>query len=179
MGQTTTAMPHSLVSPEVIAAMCKRALATPPGCFLEVGVYHGGSAWHLARAAESQGRQIYLYDTFTGIPYRREIDSHQVGDFGDASFEFVQEVIPYATIVAGIFPAFALPMGPIAFAHLDCDQHQSYEDALNYLEPRMVPGGVVWCDDVDCLSGATAAVREFAARTGRLMVGAEKVFLQF
>lgn len=174
--------PHCLVAPETIAAMLKRAEATPFGTFIEVGVYHGGTAWHLAKLAESQGRPLYLFDTFAGMPYAIEgLDSHPVGDFKDTSLEAVQAAIPYAICVKGIFPqGDELPPSPtIAFAHLDCDQYQSYRDALDYLDTRMIPGGLIWCDDVPCLAGAAKALNEYCARTGRTWELAEKAFIRY
>lgn len=161
----TPSPPRSVVGVEVIAALVRCALATPPGAFVEVGVYQGGTAWHLAEAAESQGRPLFLYDTFAGIPFKGVLDSHQVGDFNDCSADVVRRCIPYARVIEGVFPFTALEMGPIAFCHLDVDQEQSYRQALEYLGGRMVKGGVIWCDDVPCLAGASRAVSEFAART--------------
>jgi predicted O-methyltransferase YrrM len=163
----------------VIEAMMKRALAAPAGAFVEVGVYHGGTAWHLARGAVAQGRPCYLYDTFSGIPYRAPLDDHNVGDFADTSLEQVQADIPSAQCVPGIFPASAREMGPIAFVHLDCDQERSYADALAYFDTRMVRGGVIWCDDVPCLRGAEAALRAYCERTGRVWQLAEKAWIGY
>lgn len=175
--------PRSLVAPETIQALLGVASLTPPGAFVEVGVYQGGTAWHLCELAHDQDRLLYLYDTFTGIPYKNEIDSHVIGDFRDTSVEKLRELLPGAIVVEGIFPHSALPgMAPIAFVHLDCDQYQSYHDALAHLSPMMTPGGVIWCDDVPCLAGASAAVSEFAARTGRRLVTpahVDKTYIQF
>jgi hypothetical protein len=106
-----------------------------------------------------------LYDTFTGIPYRCEHDSHQIGDFADTSPQQVQELIPAAVIVVGVFPDVAVTMPPVSFAHIDCDQYQSVLESARYLAPLMVKGGVMWFDDSPCLAGARRAVEElFAGR---------------
>lgn len=153
-------MLFSLVGDNVIQAMIETARETPPGCFVEVGVYQGGTAQYLAKLAEEQGRKIFLYDTFTGIPYAEEFDPIRPGTFGDTSFEVVKSQIPYATVVQGIFPESAVEMGPIAFIHLDCDQYQSYKDSFSYLLPLCQPGTVIWFDDFGCLYGADKAVLE-------------------
>lgn len=173
------ARPHCLVALETIAAFVQRAKATPPGAFVEVGVYHGGTAWHISQAAEEQGRSCFLYDTFAGIPHKASVDSHQIGDFNDTSAQLIRDCIPYATVIEGVFPGSAIEMGPIAFVHLDCDQYESYHDALEYFEPRMVPGGLIWCDDVPCLAGAELALSEFAARHNRVVQLAEKAYIQY
>ncbi len=140
--------------------MLDQAARTPPGCFMEVGVYQGGSAVHLLGLARQQKRVLYLYDTFTGIPYQSEWDSHVIGDFSDTSVERVRALCPDAVITPGIFPHSAVAMEPIAFVHLDCDQYRSYQESLAFLLPNMLPGGVLWFDDSPCLAGALKAVTE-------------------
>jgi hypothetical protein len=153
--------PHSVVSGEHIAQLCEIARGCPDGCFVEVGVYKGGTAYHLAKVAQEQRRAIYLYDTFTGIPWKDEIDAHPIGDFGDTSADAVRAAIPYATVLEGTFPYTLVEMGPIAFVHLDVDQYRSYMDCLRVLVPMMVKGGAMVFDDYGHLHGATVAVDEF------------------
>lgn len=156
--------PPSLVGPGTLEAMLTLARQAPPGPFLEVGVYKGGSAWHLGQLALEQGRELWLYDTFTGIPYQGPNDVHRVGDFADTDYHAVKRAIPHAHVVMGLFPQSAqfpgfFPRQSIAFAHLDCDQERSYREALRYLVPHMAKGGVMWFDDAPCLKGAELAVR--------------------
>ena len=152
--------PGSLISERTIEELCRRAGDTPVGAFVEVGVYRGGSGWWLAKKAQEQGRACYLYDTFTGIPYKGPLDSHVVGDFGDTDYETVKAAIPYAQVIKGVFPASAVEMGPVAAVHLDCDQYQSIVDSVNFLLPLMPKGGLLWFDDYACLPGATKAVKD-------------------
>jgi O-methyltransferase len=153
--------PPSLVGDNVIQEMKLEAMKTPPGRFVEVGVYKGGTAWHLYEICKYQQRRLILCDTFTGIPYADQSagDSHKIGDFADTSREAVEALMPEAIIVEGIFPESAREedFHNIAFVHLDCDQYLSYLDSINFLLPRMVPGGVMWFDDY-CLEGAKKAV---------------------
>lgn len=152
--------PGSLISERTIEELCRRAGDTPAGCFVEVGVWRGGSGWWLAKKAEEQGRACYLYDTFTGIPYQGPLDRHRVGDFSDTDYEQVKAAIPYARVVKGLFPDSALDMGTVAAVHLDCDQYQSIVDSVNFLLPKMPKGGMIWFDDYACLDGATQAVKD-------------------
>lgn len=170
--------PVSLVGPETLAELLSIARQTPVGCFVEVGVYQGGSAWHLNQLAREQGRELYLYDTFTGIPHRHSLDSHQLGDFADTSYEAVRERFPNCSVIAGIFPGSAVPMPPVAFAHVDCDQYQSVKETAAYLIPRMVTGGVMWFDDSPCLNGAHEATRELFGDRLRLAYN-QKHFVEF
>lgn len=151
-----------LVSQGTLTELLGVAEATPPGCFVEVGVYQGGTAVELNRLAHRQGRALYLYDTFTGIPCADpdKGDSHKIGDFSDTDVASVKARVPGAFIISGNFPSSAGSMGPVAFAHVDVDQYKSTYDALMYLSPMMIEGGVIWVDDSPCLAGAHRAVRE-------------------
>ena len=155
--------PASQVGDIVIQAMIRRAACTPEGSFVEVGVFQGGTAWHLDHLAQAQLRNLYLYDTFTGMPYSSSLDVHKVGDFSATSLESVQKIFassPRTQVIAGLFPDSAVPMGPLAFVHLDCDQYKAYHESIEYLKPLMVPGGVMWFDDSPCLGSAKQAVEE-------------------
>jgi O-methyltransferase len=150
----------SQVGEDVIAELIERARRTPVGAFLEVGVFQGGTAWHLAKLGAEQQRELYLFDTCTGIPYSSPIDSHKVGDFSGVDVAALRNSLPGATIIPGIFPASAIDLPPLAFVHLDCDQYQSVRESALYLAPLMQPGGVMWFDDSPCLESAKLATRE-------------------
>lgn len=154
--------PHCMLGESLLERIIEVAHGTPAGNFAEVGVRHGGTSWELLRLALKQGRQMFCYDTFTGIPYSDpdKGDTHVVGDFGDADVNAVRAALEEATVVQGIFPASAVDMGPMAFVHLDCDQYQAVKESLEFFIPRMVPGGVIWMDDSGLLAGATRASEE-------------------
>lgn len=162
--------PESLVSGPDLEQMLQVASLTPRGAFIEVGVYRGGSAFHLAELARTQCRMLYLADTFEGIPWcePENGDSHKVGDFGDVNFRLVQDQFAEAGLefwvewVIGTFPKSwnRRPETTFAFAHIDCDQYRSVKESCQWLIPRMVPEGIIWFDDVDRLGGATKAAEE-------------------
>lgn len=151
-----------LVSTEDTEIMLGVAVSAPPGIFLEVGVYQGGTALYLAELARRQRRQLYLYDTFAGMPESTDgVDKHPVGDFADCSYETIRRLIPEAFIFKGMFPATLMPlMPPIGFAHIDCDQYESIKNCITYLLPFMAPQGIFYFDDYGCLAGAVQAVDE-------------------
>lgn len=167
----------TLLGDDVIREMLEVARMTPRGCIVEVGVYKGGSAWFLNELGKIQCRKVYLYDTFTGIPYQGPDDNHKVGDFGDTSYEDVRAALPSAVVVKGIFPQSAIYMPPIGFAHIDCDQYQSVYESAKYLKPYMLPGGVMWFDDYGSLAGAKRAVDELFPDLIRAKCN--KVYVQF
>ena len=152
---------NSLISPETVYQMCAVASETPPGAFVEFGVYKGGSAYWLAKVAEIQDRELHLFDTFTGIPYAQDGDVHQIGDFSETSEKKVRELIPMAHFHVGIFPETMPDYLPkIAFLHIDADQYQSYVHAIRLFSPLMLKGGIMWFDDYNCLPAANKAIDE-------------------
>ena len=153
--------PASLIRPDALAELMETARAAPAGDLVEVGVYQGGSALALAEVAREQGRRLFLFDTFTGIPYAGWHDRHVPGDFADTSLEAVTALIPWAEVVPGVFPTTLHEgVGTIALAHVDCDQYESVRACCEALAPRMAPGGVMVFDDYDVLPGARLAVDE-------------------
>ena len=152
--------PASLIGENHLIELLNAAEASPPGCFVEVGVYRGGSAWRLLQIAKAQGRELYCYDTFTGIPYKGPLDNHSVGDFADVDVSEVTLTLAGAHVIKGVFPWSAVKMPPIAFVHLDCDQYTAVYDSAQYLQPFVVEGGVIWFDDSPCLPGARQAAQE-------------------
>jgi O-methyltransferase len=154
-------MAQSLLNDTTLEVLCGIAAACPPGAFVEFGVYKGGAAEKLADIARAQGRLLYLYDTFEGIPFKGPHDSHNVGDFCDTSVDEVRALIPDAVIVPGVFPESLIAMEPIAFVHVDADQYESVAAAIRVFPPLMVRRGVMVFDDYKCLDGATRAIEEW------------------
>jgi len=155
-------MPASVIAQDTLNELIETARVCPPGDFVEVGVYKGGSAARLAEVAKEQHRRLFLFDTFCGIPHADPtVDHHKVGDFNDTSLREVQAALPDAICIPGVFPG-TLPaeLISIALAHIDCDQYRSVFDCCFMLAPRMVSGGVMVFDDYDCIPGAAKAVTE-------------------
>jgi Methyltransferase domain len=150
-----------LLSDHALNDLLFNARNTPDGCFVEVGVYYGWSAWNLNKLAAEMHRKLFLYDTFAGIPHISEHDRNlELGDFCNTDYQGICELCPDATVVKGIFPDSAVDMPPAAFAHLDCDAYQSVKESALYLIPKMVKGGIIWFDDSPHLAGALKATTE-------------------
>lgn len=154
--------PDSLIGENRAAMLAELAASTPPGHFVEVGVYKGGSAWWLARVARERGCELHLFDTFTGIPFHDPDDSNGTGDFADTSVDAVKAAIPDASFHIGIFPD-TLPddLRNVAFIHCDCDQYRSVKSVIERMWPLVVPGGVMAFDDVDTNGGKRAISEAF------------------
>jgi len=157
------------------------------GDIIECGVYRGKSLFRLCRELKNRSAQkmVYACDSFAGFPasrlrafdrtlfrplrklrakFRLADDVprrlHQFGKYYDVQVAVVQgwfeETLP------------KLPVEKFCFIHLDVDIYESYRECLEYLYPRLVPGGVVVFDDYASSRwpGARKAVDEFFADRG-------------
>jgi O-methyltransferase len=154
----------SIVAPSQLDKMCRLAEGLPPGDFVEVGVFNGGSAQMLYAVALRQARDLHLFDTFTGTPvYTEGLDRHEVDDeFAAPKAEAnIAALMPFAHIHVGIYPNTHPPtLKDIAFIHCDCDQYLSYRAVIDNLWPLVVPDGILLFDDYPYLAGAKRAVEE-------------------
>jgi len=104
-----------------------------------------------AMAEAAPDKACYGFDTFYGQPQEswRDGDVHLPGEFADTSLDAVTAAMPgNVTLVQGVFPDSAQWFTPkICFAHVDMDLEKSTEDAIEWLKPRMVTGGLVVFDD--------------------------------
>jgi len=177
--------PPSVVDRRVIAQLLRTARSCPSAAnaaIAEVGVYRGGTAWYLSLLARARKQELYLYDTFTGIPYRSMIDSHVIGDFGDTSEKEVREYVHGAHVHyrVGVFPSTFTEQDKLfSFVHVDCDQFQAVSDCVTTFARQMMKGGIMWFDDYGWLEGATKAVHVHFhhARLNPCIGG--KVFVRF
>lgn len=148
----------------ILYQMAKSRVGSPHS-FAEFGVYKGGTARLLARAAS--GKRLHLFDTFAGMPaINPSFDKHAKGDFSDTSLESVKSFVdsPDAVYHEGFFPDTTIGVeDSFAFVHVDADIYQSVKDACEWFYPRMVPGGYILFDDYGAKScpGAKKAVDEF------------------
>jgi hypothetical protein len=155
------------------------------GDVCEVGVWRGCVGVILGEIFKN--KNIYLFDTFEGIPYAdKNYDNvHVKGDFGSnperpegdiykisshyTDFCEVKETLSIYKnifIYKGIFPletSFNIYQNKFCFIHLDVDVYQSYKESLEFFYPRMVNKGLILLDDygVSSCQGATIAVNNF------------------
>ncbi|BFU44195.1 hypothetical protein KRMM14A1004_24320 [Krasilnikovia sp. MM14-A1004] len=163
-----------------------------PGDIVECGVWRGGSMMAIARTLIEAGdtdRHLHLYDTFEGMSEPTEHDrrfdgrpaaemlsaaSRSAGIWAYASLEDVQEgmresaypadrIHYYKGKVEDTVPG-KMP-DRISILRLDTDWYESTRHELQYLWPRLVPGGVLLLDDYGWWEGARRAVDEWLAET--------------
>jgi hypothetical protein len=119
------------------------------GAIAELGVYKGGTLKAMAEAAPE--KTCYGFDTFAGMPAEswKEGEFLKVGDLADVSFSNIAKRLPgNCKLVRGVFPQSAAGIDErFCFAHVDFDYEKSTADAIEWLKPRMVSGGLIVFDD--------------------------------
>ena len=164
------------------------------GDVVECGVWRGGSTMAAAFRLLAKGtsdRDLWLYDTFEGMPAPTENDfskrsgmaqktfdetklSETSSDWCHSPIEMVQDHLSQTNypaerlhyvkgMVEDTIPA-QLP-GQIALLRLDTDWYESTKHELEHLYSLLVPGGVLIIDDYGHWEGCRKAVDEFFAAT--------------
>ena len=167
------------------------------GAFVECGVWRGGSTMTMALSLLELGaadRELYLFDTFEGMPPPQEVDRRfdgvsaqtllernekttnnsywAVAALDDVQRNLTTTGYPASRLhyVKGLVEQTIPTQAParIALLRLDTDWYESTRHELEQLYERVVPGGVIIIDDYGWYSGARKAVDEFfAARAFR------------
>lgn len=123
------------------------------GAMVEFGCNAGRTAALMACVCPE--KEIWLYDSFQGLPEPGEKDSGKFGcgimktSIADVEFYFMVSGLGVPRVVEGWFSDIKPNQVPdeIAFAHLDGDLYESTRDALSIVAPRMSKGGVIILDD--------------------------------
>jgi O-methyltransferase len=168
-----------------------------PGAVVECGVWRGGSMHAVARVLDAAGdhsKDLYLFDTFEGMPPPTKKDRRLYGRsaaallarnakdrtiWAYASLNEVKagfETVPYPAErihfikgkVEDTVPANAPDQ--IALLRLDTDWYQSTRHELEHLYNRLAPGGVLILDDYGWWKGSREATDEFLYKTGERLL---------
>lgn len=168
-----------------------------PGAFVECGVWRGGSAAIVLAALAAEGatdRDVWLYDTFSGMtePSEADVDVHgraadvlMESDSDDidgslvwaraeldvvkdclARFDYPQDRLHY--VVGDVRETLpTTQVGDIALLRLDTDFYDSTRVELETLYPRLVRHGVLIIDGYGHWRGCRAAVDEYFSQANR------------
>ncbi len=189
----------TMVSPARIIAFRDAVLYVErqriPGALVECGVWRGGAMMAAALTALETGpgtRDLYLFDTFEGMPPPADVDRDAAGvraedllakaDKGTswlwayASLDDVRANLEttgypphHVHYVKGRVEETLPREAPdqIAVLRLDTDWYESTRHELVHLVPRLVPNGVLIVDDFGDWAGSRKAVEEFLRTTDR------------
>ena len=193
----------TLTSAERIAAVSDAtsyvAEAGIAGAIVECGVWRGGSMMAVALTLLERGvadRDLYLYDTFTGMtepsaedvsspydgysPHRRWRRHHALGrQWAGVPADVVRERVESTGypaerihLVEGMVEQTLPDRAPerIALLRLDTDWYTSTKHELVELYPRLSEGGVLIVDDYGHYEGARRAVDEYLEETGESLL---------
>lgn len=180
---------YTITSPEKISALIDAtkyiAKQKIDGAFVECGVWKGGSVMTMALTLKETGdlRDIYLYDTFSGMVAPSDVDgelamkayskSGTSGSFSKWLCSPVEEV--QKNIFETGYPKDKLNFvkgrvedtipgtipEKIALLRLDTDFYESTKHELKHLFPILSPGGIIIIDDYGTWQGARKAVDEY------------------
>jgi len=141
------------------------------GDLVECGVFRGGTALLAAATVREQvgERPLHLVDSFAGMPDTTEgVDRFKAGDFATTSAADVRRALapfPFARIHQGYIPGVLgeVDAERVAWAHIDVDIYAAVRDCLDFLYPRLLPGGAIVLDDYGFPScpGVRRAMDEF------------------
>jgi len=174
-----------------------------PGAVVECGVWRGGSMLTVAHTLLRRGvtdRDLYLFDTFTGMSEATERDVRITqGKHADellaadgpgpmawarpgrfvATLEDVKQgfaALDYPEDRLHFVPGKVEDTVPehapesIAILRLDTDWYESTKHELTHLYQRLAPGGVLIIDDYGTWHGSKEATDEFLDETGEALL---------
>lgn len=190
--QTLTTAPRIAALCDAVSYVVRNRI---DGAIAECGVWRGGSmmaaALTLLRLGDTD-RDLYLYDTFTGMPAPGKADVaspydgyspsrrwRRIANSGRRWVAVPPDRVRRAVagtgyppgrihLVQGLVERTLPERAPeaIALLRLDTDWYSSTRHELEHLYPRLVPGGVLIVDDYGHYEGARRAVDEYFAASG-------------
>jgi O-methyltransferase len=191
------ALPYTMTSLEGLCALTNAVSylvrSGIQGDIVECGVWRGGNMAAVARTLaglDCCDRQLYLYDTFQGMPqpgprdvnwegekaedlYRKRNGNGKGSDWCIASEAEVMQLMSACGydqskihLVQGRVEETLPGAAPekISLLRLDTDWYESTRHELRHLFPRLVQGGVIIIDDYGHWQGARAAADEYFAQ---------------
>jgi hypothetical protein len=187
---------HTMTTPRRIAALCDSVehavRGGVPGAIVECGVWRGGSVMAAALTLmrlDAADRDLYLFDTFAGMPPPTDEDVFSAYDgynpmehwrrrqqeSGVNSWHYVPAGRVREALLATGYPAERVHLvegrvedtlpaqapDEIAVLRLDTDWYASTRHEMEHLYPRLSPGGTLIVDDYGHYEGARRAVDEY------------------
>jgi hypothetical protein len=149
------------------------------GDAVECGTYKGTSAFLICKAYLKSCRRVHLFDSFEGLPAPQDLDGHYwtKGDLSTserAARDTLSGFDNYVIYKGWIPDRFAdIADLSFSFAHIDVDLYQPTLASLEFLYPRMVPGGLILFDDhgfKTCPGAKLAADQYFLSRPEELVL---------
>ncbi len=145
------------------------------GDFVEMGCYKGDTSLLLAEIVKASEKKLWIYDSFEGLPEKKEVDKSVMGVLfrggelavtkREVKQRFLRANLPVPVIKKAWFSELVENDLPeqIAFAFLDGDFYESIKDSIKLVAPKMSDGGVMVVHDYTnlALPGVKKAVDEW------------------
>lgn len=187
---------HTMTTAPRVAALCdsvEHVVARDvEGALVECGVWRGGSVMAMALTLLRLGaadRDLYLFDTFAGMPQPGERDEsspydgysiHRRWRRAAGRWNRVRADAVRSAVASTGYPPERIHLVPglveetlprraperVALLRLDTDWYASTRHQLEHLYPRLSVGGVLIVDDYGHYTGARSAVEEYFADRG-------------
>jgi hypothetical protein len=139
-----------------------------PGDTAECGVYKGSSSYIICQRLADLRKTHHVFDSFEGLSEPTGVDGQlwSKGDLsaGEAVVQSTLKGFPIKLYKGWIPARFAeVADKTFCYIHIDVDLYQPTLDSLEFFYSRMVPGGIILCDDYGFLTcpGARQAFDEF------------------
>lgn len=161
-----TLPPHLPSRFELFEIALGRVTGTAP-LYLEFGVYEGGTLRWWTENLTAPDAHFIGFDSFEGLP--EQWNKHNPpGTFAVA--EIPQFDDPRVSLQAGWFdqtlPGLELPKYDQLIVNIDSDLYSSASFVLRELESALVPGTLLYFDELGDRDHELRALREFMTRTG-------------
>ncbi len=155
-----------------------------PGDIAECGVFHAAGSFIMLSATNGSDKKFFGFDSFEGLsePGERDRISNETAfkwrkhDLTSDEMVAMKNLDKFANRVSlyrGWIPERFDEVNDRRFClvHIDVDLYEPTKDALDFFVPRMVPGGMIICDDYgfETCPGARKAMDESAIRLGTIV----------
>lgn len=153
-------------------------VASLPGDTAECGVYQGASSYLICQALQGPARRHHLFDSFAGLSTPDPCDgSHwRAGQFAVPMADVQRNLasFPYLDWHVGWLPHTLTQVADhrFCFVHLDVDLYEPTRAAAHFFYERLVPGGILLCDDYgfQTCPGAQRAMDELASSVSEPLI---------
>ena len=151
---------------DVFELAIRRIAGTRP-LYLEFGVYEGATLRWWSEHLRQPDAQLIGFDSFVGLPERWR-PGFEAGAFETAGPPEIAD--PRVSLVAGWFEdtlaRFKPPENDQLIVNVDCDLFSSAATVLRWVEPYLVPGTMLYFDELSDRDHELRALRELVARSG-------------
>jgi hypothetical protein len=151
---------------QLFAAARQRVTGERP-LYLEFGVYEGRSMRWWSEHLRTPAARFVGFDSFEGLPEdwrpglgKGHFDVPGIPQIDDDRVSFVKGWFDRT------LPDFTIPEHDQLIVNVDCDLYSSADTVLRWVEPHLVPGTLIYFDELPDRDHEWRAFQESLARTG-------------